>query len=448
MGLSEVFKYLLHCTIVIPMVPLCFYPVQGYIKSRLPVLIMKIILVLTGMTWLLVIIGYFVFPLPEQTNWVLAFVGISFFYFFHKEVRVSFAKKLFVFLSVCLVGGFSLLYATVADYTLHPSGNFLDFSTEAVIVQLLFLLAVDMVFYLPFSRYLGWMIANFHEEAIWRRVCFFPALFLIATFCMYPRKYNTMYVNRLREFYPLVLLFFTFFVLLIYFLFYIIAYTYVQKQKMEVANHVLSIQGSQYQQLLRTVEENSRIRHDFRHQLIVISELVGQKEYEKLEEYVRKYIDASLAEVKLYCYSAPVNALVSYYEAVCQGKQIRTDFSIALPKRLPISDQDFCVTLGNLLENAIDGAGEMEDPYICLKIGQTASNMLAIKVVNPCRGEIKKEGEYYRSSKRAGFGQGLESVNLIAEKYQGMMELVKVEQILTVKILLQINSEEGRKENE
>ena len=159
----------------------------------------------------------------------------------------------------------------------------------------------------------------------------------------------------------------------------------------------------------------------------MIAELVGQKEYEKLEEYVRKYINDGQAEVKLYSYSAAVNALISYYESVCMRRGIRTEFAVSLPNRLPVSDQDFCVMLGNLLENAIDGSGELEDPYICLKIGQTSSNMLAVR-----------ENGHYRSTKRDGYGQGLESVNLIAEKYQGVMEILADGKLFTVKVLLQI----------
>ena len=169
---------------------------------------------------------------------------------------------------------------------------------------------------------------------------------------------------------------------------------------------------------------------------------MGQKEYGKLKEYVGKYIDDGQAEMKLYSYSAAQNALISYYESICQRRGIETDFAVSLPKKQQVSDQDFCVMLGNLLENAMDGVRDMEEPYIRLKIWQTASNMVAVKVENPYQGEIKKEGRHYRSSKREGFGQGLESVNMIAMKYGDMMEVLTDGGIFTVKILLQTPSGE------
>lgn len=438
MELLSAIHCLLNCSIIIPMIPLCFYPVQGYVRSRMSVLIIKISLALIMAAVTVMFVGYFIVPIPRETNIVLFMIAAYAFYLYNREVDLSFSKKLFVFLTSCLVGGFSMLFATMVDYTLYPSGSYLEFSLEALGVQLMFLVLADIILYLPLSRNMGWVVANFQEESIWKRVWVFPALFLASLFCMRPKRYSTMYTGRVGELYPIILLFFAFFVGLIYFMFYMIAYTYVEKQKTETANQMLSIQGAQYQQLLRAVEESERLRHDFRHQLIVVAKLVEQEEYKKLKEYVSRYIDDAQVEMKLYSSSAAVNALISYYDSVCGRAGIRTEFSVSLPDKLPVSEQDFCVMLGNLLENAIDGVKEAGEPYICLKIRQTSSNMLAVKIMNPCRGELKKEGGHFYSSKREGFGQGLESVNMIAQKYQGVMEVLADGQSFMVKVLLQI----------
>ena len=251
-----------------------------------------------------------------------------------------------------------------------------------------------------------------------------------------------LFRSRIMEIYLVVLIFFVFLAVMIYLMFYVITYTYVRKQNAEYMNQFLAIQGAQYQQLLRTVGENSRIRHDFRHQLIVISELVNQKEYGRLEQYVHKYIENVETDVKLYSYSAAVNSVISYFQSMCDRKGIRTEFSVSLPNSLPISDQDLCILLGNLLENAIEASENITDPYICMKIRQTAANILAVKSVNLYRGTVRTENGRYFSSKRAGVGQGLESIRIIAQKYQGMMEVLTDQNLFTVKVLLQIPSGE------
>lgn len=421
---------------MIPLIPLCFYPVKNHIRSRLSVLIPKIILSFFG------VITFFAFYscIFSYLNsfYVILLSGVFFFWLYHREILLPFLQKLFIFFTVCLVGTFSLLFATTVDYTLHPASHYQNFSVEALISQVLFLLFMNLVLYVPFTRYLSWLVDSFQVKRVWMIICFFPLLSMPALYTMVPHNYRLMQIGRIREIYLIISAFLLFHSLLVYFLFYNIAYTYVQKQETEYHNQLLSIQGNQYQQLLRTVQENSRIRHDFRHQLIVISELLNQKEYDKLKEYLQEYVDNTQSEFRLYSYSAAINALLSYYKSVCQNRSIQTDFSLGLPDKLPVSDQDFCVMLGNLLENAIYGCQGSENPYIHLKIHQTSPNILAVRITNPYQGNLKKSDEQYLSSRHSGPGQGLDSINVIVEKYEGVMEIQTEQQIFTVKILLQI----------
>lgn len=441
MEFPDSIKHLITYSILFPLAPLCFYPVWDYVKSRLSVLLTKIVLMFTGLTMFLLLVQCFD-PTLLDTNYMSLICFSCCFYFYQREIRLPVSKKLFVFLTAGLVCSFSLLFATIADYSLYPTGNYMDFSGEALAVQLLFLLAADVVLYIPFTKYLGWIIDNYHEEAVWRGMCTIPLLFIMVLHIMVPYQYSRMYIGRIMEIYLVVLFFFVFLAVMIYLMFYVITYTYVRKQNAEYMNQFLAIQGAQYQQLLRTVGENSRIRHDFRHQLIVISELVNQKEYGRLEQYVHKYIENVETEVKLYSYSAAVNSVISYFQSMCDRKGIRTEFSVSLPNSLPISDQDLCILLGNLLENAIEASENITDPYICMKIRQTAANILAVKSVNLYRGTVRTENGRYFSSKRAGVGQGLESIRIIAQKYQGMMEVLTDQNLFTVKVLLQIPSGE------
>lgn len=94
--------------------------------------------------------------------------------------------------------------------------------------------------------------------------------------------------------------------------------------------------------------------------------------------------------------------------------------------------------MGNLLENAVYGCEQAEAPYIQLKLVQTASSMLAMKIRNPYTDAVKSRNGSFLSSRHSGFGQGLESVRIIAEKYHGCMEIQTEQQIFTVKLLLQL----------
>ncbi|MEG0592524.1 MAG: ATP-binding protein [Coprobacillus sp.] len=99
---------------------------------------------------------------------------------------------------------------------------------------------------------------------------------------------------------------------------------------------------------------------------------------------------------------------------------------------------DFCVLLGNLLENAVYGCKNVEqDRKITLKIGQTTSNIIVLEIKNPYVGSIKKVNDKFMSSRHSGEGQGLKSVRLIAEKYNGFIK-VNYDDQFDVKVLLNI----------
>lgn len=440
MELLNIYKNLIPCIVIFPVIPLCFYPVLGYIKSGIPVLLVKILASLAGFIAFFALIAYFLDFF--NMNLVIIFAGVYFFYFYNRELYLPISKKLFVFLTVCLICVFSFLFATVVDYTLYPASNYRESSWESIVAQFVFLLAVNGIFYVPLKKCLGWIISNYHVEQVWKSGCLLLLIVTPILSTFFPHEYRRMYVGRFYKLYLLLLVCLFFFILLIYFLFYRTAYSYVHQRKIEHSNRILSMQGSQYQQLLRSVQENSRIRHDFRQQLIVISELLKQKEYSKLEEYVHAFVDNTKTEIKVYSYSAAVNALLAYYESLCKNKEIQTDFSIHLPNKLPISDQDFCIMLGNLLENAVYGCQDVPTPYVRLKVRQTSPNMLAVKIENPYQGVLKKVNGHYLSTRHGQAGQGLESVGIIAENYHGMVEINADGQVFTVKALLQISVEE------
>lgn len=436
----NIYKALYTCILIIPVIALCIFPVRDYLKRRMSSLILASAIRFVLFLFVAILIACITtFP----TKFVISIsAGIYFLYFYWKEVELPFNKILFLFLTAYMVSCFSRILGTLADIVLHPENTYYDISLEGFLFQLVFLVLMDVILYLPFTRKLGWLIAHFHSESVWNCICIFPLLCSVATYILIPHNYSWMHIGRAFLMYIACVVCLAVLIVALYILFYRFVHTYIERQKLEHANEILSIQSAQYQQLLRSVQENSRIRHDFRHQLVVISEFLKQKDYETLENYVSTYIQNTETEIRVYTYSPALNAVLSYYESLCRDKEIRPDFSLRLPPSLSIDDQDFCVMLGNLLENAVYGCESVKDPVIKLKIMQTAPNMLAVRISNPYTGTPKNVNGAYLSSRHSGFGQGLESVRFIAEKYHGCMEVQSEESVFTVKILLQLPAAE------
>ncbi|MDO4275595.1 MAG: GHKL domain-containing protein [Eubacteriales bacterium] len=383
--------------------------------------------------------GLLIFMLDiKDTNRLILIVGVFFFYFFQKEVELSFWKKLFWFCTACLLGAFCLLFSVLIDSYFHPEGSFFDYSPLGIILQVCFGCGIDILFYVPVKRYMGWVFDNFHEEKIWKVLWLFPVIFITISLFLIPQNYDYVTIrDRYFKIYSLILFMVFGLVLIIYTMFYRIARNIVEKEHLARANQFLAMQAGQYTQLLSHVQETSRIRHDFRHQLTVISELLNQKEYKKLALYIQDYVPTISQEIKHYSSSAAVNAVLSHYEATCREKGIRTDFRISMPET-SVKDMDFCIFLGNLLENAVFGCEGTEEPYISLKMAQTAPHILALKIINPYIGEIRMNKGVFLSSRHSGPGMGLDSVKLLAEQYHGSVNITCENGCFTVRILLKM----------
>lgn len=118
------------------------------------------------------------------------------------------------------------------------------------------------------------------------------------------------------------------------------------------------------------------------------------------------------------------------------------EISFLMGKKTIIPEPEFCVLLGNLLENALDActaantllseenrfpqdSAENDMPtadgscFIRVNAKQTGTSMFCLAVDNSSSCPPKLDGEQFYSSKHAGFGMGTASVRLITEKYHG-----------------------------
>ena len=84
--------------------------------------------------------------------------------------------------------------------------------------------------------------------------------------------------------------------------------------------------------------------------------LADEKEYDSLNQYLKKYINAlPVSHVITYCQNNSVNALLNYLIPIARESAVDIRIYINIPEHLPVTDIDLCSILGKVLENAIDG---------------------------------------------------------------------------------------------
>lgn len=109
---------------------------------------------------------------------------------------------------------------------------------------------------------------------------------------------------------------------------------------------------------------------------------------------------------------------LSYKEK--NGISMQVTIQMADPPVIP--ETEFCVLVGNLLENAVDACADTDaeiQSFIRLHVVQTGSSMLSITADNTSSGSPNWSGDKLLSTKHSGYGIGTESIRMIAERYSG-----------------------------
>ena len=170
------------------------------------------------------------------------------------------------------------------------------------------------------------------------------------------------------------------------------------------------------------------VRHSMRNHFISILAYAERGECDEIIQFVDDVIEDGKLEL-----SGTVNtgnivtdSLVGYWERIAEQKGIEFRSELSIPMEMPFKGADISLILGNLLENAVEGAGKAEKrKYIRLKIKYDKKNLL-IMVENSYKGKlVKGRGEELRTTKtdKDNHGIGLSSVRRVVGKYHGTVSI-------------------------
>ena len=183
-------------------------------------------------------------------------------------------------------------------------------------------------------------------------------------------------------------------------------------------------QQLQYIHITQDIENTRRLRHDMRHHLNALYDLLRQGKAEEAERYLQEIIGATeRTETEWFCRDLTVNALLQNYIGRAREAGIACTVKAECGK-LPLSPVDLTVILANALENAVRAAGETNAPWLDVKIGVVGGS-LAVEVEKSCASVKfaggKQNGGVFLpasafASERKGGGLGLRSSAAAAEK--------------------------------
>lgn len=190
---------------------------------------------------------------------------------------------------------------------------------------------------------------------------------------------------------------------------------------------VMQIQAGQYALMQSRIEDTRRARHDLRHHWRALQGYLDSGNFDALASYIRQYGEGLPAKAPPhYCKNTAVNAILSFYADRAAQLGIGTEIAFSINDKTLIPESEFCVLLGNLLENALEGCNAFRnqqdnagtDCFIRVHARLNGEHMLTLAVDNTAARPLMEDGVLL-SSKRPGRGIGTESVRFIARQYHG-----------------------------
>ncbi len=165
------------------------------------------------------------------------------------------------------------------------------------------------------------------------------------------------------------------------------------------------------------------VKHNMKNNLISLLAYAEQGECEKMIDFINDVMEEGKMRTSKVVTTGNIviDSLIEYWKRVAEKEEIEFQAELSIPMEMPFKGADISLILGNLLENAIEGAEKAEKrKYIKLRIKYDKKNLL-IAVENSYGGKLKKIKGELRTTKEdtANHGIGLASVRRAARKYQG-----------------------------
>ena len=201
----------------------------------------------------------------------------------------------------------------------------------------------------------------------------------------------------------------------------------------------------QYKLIEESIKKTNSLRHDLKKHLQVLESLIENEEKTRAMDYIQEIV-GTLDSKKAISQSGniPIDSILNFKLAEAKVNGVSVTTEVTIPTKVDISDFDFTVILGNLIDNSLEATKKLdENKYIKIKITYN-NGTIFIGIENSYDGIVSYEKNKiitsYKNKEEHGFG--LENVRNSVSKYDGTLDIKHSDNTFVVNILLYERTEE------
>lgn len=178
-------------------------------------------------------------------------------------------------------------------------------------------------------------------------------------------------------------------------------------------------------EVLREAQEKmSRYRHDMRHHMQYLLVCIENGRLKQAQEYIQRiYSEIEVTKINNFCENEAANLIFSAYAKRVNDCGILIKINAMIPQTITIAENDLCVLLSNILENALYSCQRKREKGSTGGIEVTVyvkDEKLFLQAINSCdESDIIFENNI-PITHRQGHGMGVRSICAIVEQYNGI----------------------------
>lgn len=200
-----------------------------------------------------------------------------------------------------------------------------------------------------------------------------------------------------------------------------------------------------YQAIQQKMRSSAQIRHEFRHQLTAMDALYQQNKLEQLGQLIHQLRQEEDGQAQTeFTKNFTVNAILQDAAARSVQRKVSFDAQARIPSQLTIPENDLCVLLMNLLDNALEAAAQVKNPqerWVRFK-AEVKNGFLAVRCQNSYSGTLKEDEKGHLLTTKSDaeiHGFGMLQMSAVAEKYQSLLDVSYSEDgVFTVQTALKL----------
>lgn len=180
---------------------------------------------------------------------------------------------------------------------------------------------------------------------------------------------------------------FAFFMMLLFY--WLIFRESVRRKRDNDYQRLLEIEDVQHKAIMADVSKTRRMRHDMRHHLSALSDMLESGEVSRAQGYIADMIERTAQSERVsFCENPVINALLSHYVGQARDAGVACEVSAACSEADAegIEPVDLTVIMGNALENAILACTAIEhedERWIHVRVG-VVSGAVVVQIENAC----------------------------------------------------------------